>query len=181
MTDAKAHTISRSVRSLALVAGAAAIACGIMHSNDWQHFFIALCVAPVFLLGGWSGMAHALRALRLWLAGHVATATVVAHRPCGRWGERSYLAIVNFDTRNGECRTHIPLRAGREAPRPAVGQVMPIVYDPRNPAWAEEWLGLSWTTFAAMATSIMFGLGLLFGWAGVWFACNRILPCALGN
>jgi hypothetical protein len=176
MTEAKARIVSRSVRSLALVAGAAAIVCAIMHLNDWQHFFISLCVGPIFFLGGLSGMAHALRVLRLRLAGHVAAATVVAHRPCSGWGESFYAPVVNFETRDGEPGTYIPLKIGCETPWPAVGQVMRIVYDPRDPVWADKWLGLSWTALTVMATSIMFALGLLFGWLGVWFACNRIVP-----
>jgi hypothetical protein len=176
MTEEKAETMSRSFWSLASFAGTAAIVCGIMRWSDWQHFFIALCVGPLFLLSGLLGMAQALRSLRLWLAGHVADGIVVAHRPCRGWGEKSYVPIVNFDTQNGARRTYIPLKLGCKTPRPMVGQVMRIIYDPRNPEWADEWLGLPQTALASIATSLMFMLGLLFGWLGVWFACNRIFP-----
>jgi len=123
----------------------------------------------------WHWVCHLAHHVRLRLAGHVATATVVSYREDRDADERAYLALVSFVTREGEVRPSTPLTFQYEEPPPdperptplaegykvpAIGRTLRVVYDPRDPTWADERSG--WAEIALGVTFGIVGL-LLFG------------------
>ena len=121
----------------------------------------------------WHAICHLARHVRLRLGGHVAMATVVGHREDQDADEGAYLALVSFVTRDGELRPSTPLTWQYEGPDPErptpsgerckvppVGRTLRVVYDPRDPTWADE--RLSWPMVALAATSFIVAI-LMFG------------------
>ncbi len=129
-------------------------------------YAVILCVVSVAAIWfGWQGLVHLLHHLRLYLAGHVATATIVAYRNDKSFDERPYVPLVSFVTRAGEPRRLVPLTTRYETPpqaaagvshrgrarisngdAPAIGREVRVVYELVDPTWADEITG--WPLFA---------------------------------
>ena len=87
-------------------------------------YAVILCVVSVAAIWfGWQGLVHLLHHLRLYLAGHVATATIVAYRNDKSFDERPYVPLVSFVTRAGEPRRLVPLTTRYETPPQAAAGV----------------------------------------------------------
>ena len=139
-------------------------------------FGLFLCAVSVSVLWVcWHAMCHLAHHVRLRLGGHMAIATVVGYRKDPDADERAYLALVSFVTRDGELRPSIPLTFQYEEPPPdperptpladackvpPVGQSLRVVYNPRDPTWADK--RISWPEVALAAACGVAGI-LLFG------------------
>ena len=139
-------------------------------------------VSAIAVWSGWHGIRHLVHHLRLRMAGHVTTATVVAYRKDLQSGTLQHVPLVSFATRAGEQRQLIPLtsryedppeapdpldRSGKRATpflAPPIGHSVQVVYDPADPAWADErasWSALGVSTFQFLAMIVLFGALLM--------------------
>jgi hypothetical protein len=154
------------------------------------YFGLFLCAVSVIVVWFFGhAILHLVHHLRLRLGGHVATATIVGYHEDPDADERAYLALVSFATRDGELRRSVPLTFQCEEPPPdperptplaeackvpAVGQTLRVVYDPRDPTWADK--RFSWVEVALIATSGIVAI-LLFG--TLLIATIAVLPHAI--
>jgi hypothetical protein len=126
-------------------------------------------------------MRHLVHHLRLRMAGHITTATIVAYREDVQSDELRHVALVSFVTNSGEERQLIPLTSLYERPpegsgdapdgceatlldAPPIGHPVRVVYDPTDPTWVDErfsWSVLGFSTFQLLAMIVLFGTLLI--------------------
>lgn len=129
----------------------------IIGSTETTFVVILSVVSIIAVWFGWQGLVHLLQHLRLRLAGHVAMATITAYRKDEPFDERPYVPLVSFVTSAGEQRGLVPLTSRYEDPpqaaarvsdrgrtnashgdAPPIGHTLRVVYEPVDPAWADE-------------------------------------------
>jgi len=155
-------------------------------TTGWTEAYIVvlLCtVSGIALWFGGHGMRHLAHHLRLRMAGHSTTATIVAYREDEQSDELRHVPLVSFVTKSGEQRQLIPLtsryerppQASGEAPdgceegatlsdAPPIGHSVRVVYDPTDPTWVDErfsWSVLGVSTFQLLAMIVLFGTLLI--------------------
>src|SRR5580704_8244692 len=102
-------------------------------TTGWTEAYIVVLLCTVSGIAVWfggHGMRHLAHHLRLRMAGHITTATIVAYREDEQSDEFRYVALVSFVTNSGEQRQLIPLTSRYERPP----QLKPW------PSAAREWL-----------------------------------------
>jgi hypothetical protein len=153
-------------------------------SRTEAYIVVLLCtVSGIAVWFGGHGMRHLAHHLRLRMAGHTTTATIVAYREGERSDECRYVAIVSFVTNSGEQRQLIPLtsrygrppqasgeasdgceKGARLSDAPPIGHSVRVVYDPTDPTWVDErfsWSVLGVSTFQLLAMIVLFGTLLI--------------------
>jgi hypothetical protein len=155
-------------------------------TTSWTEAYIVVLLSTVSGIAVWfggHGMRHLLHHLRLRMAGHITTATIVAYREGEQSDEFRYVALVSFVTNSGEQRQLVPLTSRYERPpqalgdapdgcekgatlsdAPPIGHSVRVVYDPTDPAWVDErfsWSVLGFSTFQLLAMIVLFGTLLI--------------------
>jgi hypothetical protein len=153
-------------------------------TTGWTDAYIVILLCTVSGIAVWfggHGMRHLAHHLRLRMAGHITTATIVAYREDVQSDELRHVALVSFVTNSGEERQLIPLTSryerppegstdapdGREATlsdAPPIGRPVRVVYDPTDPTCVDErfsWSVLGVSTFQFLAMIVLFGTLLI--------------------
>lgn len=150
-------------------------------ATGWTESYIVVLLCTVSVIAIWvggHGLGHLMLHLRLRLAGHMTTATIVAYQDVEQADERRHVPLVSFVTHSGEHRQLVPLTSRYECPpeassdmpdggargapcsdAPPIGRSMSVIYDPADPTWADE--RSSWLALGVSACQFLTMLGLL--------------------